>query len=72
MPRSLDPVGERLPHLAGAEPRVEELLDQGRRVVAAEAAAIDEDRVHEQKSLIRCAAHSAWISEPGMPHTFSV
>ena len=23
-------------------------------------------------SWIRCAAHSAWISEPGMPQTFSV
>ena len=25
-----------------------------------------------EKSLIRCTAHSEWISDPGTPHTFSV
>src|SRR5439155_8817744 len=28
--------------------------------------------LRSEKSLIRCAAHSDRISEPGMPHTFSV
>jgi hypothetical protein len=33
---------------------------------------IDSRAMNRLKSLIRCAAHWARISEPGMPHTFSV
>ena len=33
---SSNPVAERLPHLAGTEPRVKELLDQGRDVLASQ------------------------------------
>ena len=32
----------------------------------------DVNAVQKERLRIRCAAHSDWISLPGMPHTFSV
>ena len=72
MPRASTALGERLPHLAGPEPRVEELLDQRRRRGRGAGRGSPSERLRELNSWIRCAAHSAWISEPGMPQTFSV
>ena len=67
----LEVVGDRLPHLARPEARVVELLDEARHVRPLEA-----DRGGqggpEREVRIRWAAHSDWISLPGIPQTFSV
>ena len=72
MPVLLDARLARLPHLPGPEPRVAELLDQRRDVLRRRPSDRQRSPSQSEKSLIRCAAHSARISEPGMPQTFSV
>ena len=69
--RGLDARLERLPHLARSEARVVELLDQGGDVLAPDPCGRAAHRQNE-KFLMRWAAHSARISEPGIPQTFSV
>ena len=62
---------ERLPHLARPETRVAELLDQRRHVLAPKPRIV-RIALPSEKFLIRCAAHSERISDPGIPQTFSV
>ena len=67
----LDPLGEALPHLPRAEPRVPELLDQRRRRLAVEP----EDREHppaEREVLDPLRRPLRADLGAGIPHTFSV
>src|SRR5262249_10299634 len=70
----LHPGAERLPHLPRAEPRVVELLDQRRRLRAAQMQR-GEQRLPEREvldPLHRAPAPAAGISEPGIPDASSV
>ena len=68
----LEVVRDRLPHLPGPEARVVELLDEARHVRPLEPDRGLQSAVQNDRLRIRCAAHSDWISLPGIPQTFSV
>ena len=69
--RPLD-VGEGLPHLSGTRAGDSGSARSSSWTATGARRRTDRSALASEKSLIRWAAHSARISDPGMPQTFSV